>query len=200
VSQVVLIQSQTNVYPRFRPGSTFLHRAAYRSVKRIDLEIDNLAPLNAKSRFMYVWERVIRCADIVCARTAIALNPLLKKIGIKGFGKSMTYVLESLAIAHQKALDKYEPRPYDGKVILLRAERQLGGIEPDETLGWGDLLGGPFETYEVPGHQQNMLKEPNVPVLARRLRECLDEKAMPKGMPLPVPYESLQQTAEFVPS
>ncbi|MDH3716642.1 MAG: amino acid adenylation domain-containing protein, partial [Planctomycetota bacterium] len=181
VSRVVLIQCQTKDYPSFRPAATFLHRAVYRMSKRIDLELSNLAPLNSKARLVYIWERIRRSVEIVLARTAIALEPLLEKIGINKSKHSMTYVLENLSIAHHKALEKYRERPYKGRVILLRAEKQLAGIQPDKTLGWSHLLNGELEVHEVPGHQQNMLNEPNVASLARCLRACLDQNTATNG-------------------
>ena len=32
----------------------------------------------------------------------------------------------------------------------------------DSTLGWKDVLNGNFEIFEVPGHQETMLSDPNV--------------------------------------
>ena len=88
----------------------------------------------------------------------------------------MAYTLEMLAIEHEKARIRYVPRPYSGPVVLFRASKQLSGLMTDYTLGWKDVLNGNFEICEVPGHQETMLSDPNVSILA--------EKVTPSFMPL----------------
>jgi thioesterase domain-containing protein len=42
------------------------------------------------------------------------------------------------------------------------------GIDPK--LGWGSLVTGGLDLYEVPGHHMNMFKEPYIQVLAENCR------------------------------
>ena len=39
----------------------------------------------------------------------------------------------------------------------------------DSTLGWKGVLNGNFEIFEVPGHQETMLSDPNVSILAEKV-------------------------------
>jgi thioesterase domain-containing protein len=86
----------------------------------------------------------------------------------------MRYILEALAIEHERAAAKYVPRPYGGDVLLFRASNQLSGLMADEYLGWKRVLQGNLDVHEVPGHQQNVLLEPNVSRLAQELTTRLE--------------------------
>jgi len=87
---------------------------------------------------------------------------------------------------HGKALKKYVPRPYDGDVVLFRASKQLSGLIADEYLGWKPFFNGRLQVYEVPGHQQNLMLEPNVRTLARaldgRLKAAQDQNTRSPGL------------------
>jgi hypothetical protein len=43
----------------------------------------------------------------------------------------------------------------------------LAGLIADEKLGWSRTFLGNFEVCDVPGHQQNVMLEPNVSQLAK---------------------------------
>ncbi|MBV9388050.1 MAG: hypothetical protein JOZ78_16640 [Chroococcidiopsidaceae cyanobacterium CP_BM_ER_R8_30] len=44
----------------------------------------------------------------------------------------------------------------------------------DSALGWGSLVAGGLEIQLVPGYHNTLMKEPYVPILAERLKACLD--------------------------
>jgi len=82
----------------------------------------------------------------------------------------MPYILEVLGVEHDNAFERYRPRPYRGDVVLFRASKQLPGLVADDRhLGWKDVLHGNLDVCDVPGHQQNILIEPNVAHLADQL-------------------------------
>ena len=87
----------------------------------------------------------------------------------------MPYILELLSIEHDEVFTRYKPRPYSGRVVLFRSSKQMPGIVADASLGWGKLLGSHLEIREIPGHQQNMLIEPNVVALASELGKHLEQ-------------------------
>jgi thioesterase domain-containing protein len=81
----------------------------------------------------------------------------------------MAQTLELLAIEHERARTRYELSPYNGPVLLFRAGKQIGGLLADSDLGWKGVLTGELTVFEVPGHQETMLLEPNVSLLAKEL-------------------------------
>ena len=51
--------------------------------------------------------------------------------------------------------------------MVFRASKQLQGLIADQRMGWDKTFLGKLEICEVPGHQQNLLLEPNVSQLAK---------------------------------
>ena len=82
---------------------------------------------------------------------------------------SMPYILEFLTLEHDRMAEEYKIRPYSGEVALFRASKQLHGLVAYRSLGWNNILVGDVNVYEVPGHQQNLLLDPNVRQLAQSL-------------------------------
>jgi amino acid adenylation domain-containing protein len=162
VSLLAIIQTVHPAGARFKPGTTWFQRCWYRSTKRISLERENLTHRGPA----YVQERCRRVWNFGCARLAIFL-------GRAPSHSSMEHIVEALGIEHDKAFEKYRPQPYSGNVVLFRASSQLRGIMADSQLGWSDILRGTLNMYEVQGHQQSILIEPNVGHLAEKLAACL---------------------------
>jgi thioesterase domain-containing protein len=73
-----------------------------------------------------------------------------------------------------RAYRAYRPRPYPGPVSLFRAAEAGLDASLGRDLGWGRLTPEPVEVYELPGDHHTFMAEPNVAVLAARLRACLD--------------------------
>jgi thioesterase domain-containing protein len=79
--------------------------------------------------------------------------------------------------ANVAALRRYRAGSYpDGMTLLRAAERPaMPGSLGEEDLGWRQAAGGPVEIVTVPGSHLTLLAEPNVHVLAARLRLCLEQ-------------------------
>lgn len=75
----------------------------------------------------------------------------------------------------EEAAKNYMPRPYSGKVVLFRAIDRSGfEAYSDAQWGWGSLTTGGLEAHAIPGDHLGILKEPNVQVLAAKLKVCLE--------------------------
>ena len=81
--------------------------------------------------------------------------------------------------AHLYALNAYVFQPYSGKVTLFRTkdEDRTGGVgvKYDPTFGWGDIITGELEMNYIPGSHISILDEPNVNILAKELKICLEK-------------------------
>ena len=91
-------------------------------------------------------------------------------LGIPWVPKEWVAFLEQLFASHKA----YKPRVYTGKVALFKARtRPLFRLwEPD--LGWSKLAKGGVEVHTVRGSHSNMLREPNVRLLAKAIRQSMD--------------------------
>ena len=165
VALVILIQTMHPEAFRLKPPGPILRRWWYQIIKRIDLERENRSHVGKG----YVLERCRRSWDLIHARAAIALDSATGKRPTDLGGLPKLYLFEALAMEHGKAAGKYAAPSYEGDVVLMRASKQLPWQVADRYMGWKPLLGGNVEVCEVPGHQQNLMLEPNVRHLAEAL-------------------------------
>jgi thioesterase domain-containing protein len=101
-------------------------------------------------------------------------------------GKVMpeTYRYDNLADSWVVAEQRYRPIPCEGSAILFRAREETAlslwtAVEVDEQHGWGRYLKGGVDVQICPGNHSTMCDEPNVRILAAKLREAMD-KASPR--------------------
>ena len=71
-----------------------------------------------------------------------------------------------------KAAWEYEPSPYAGPVVLFRAMERPRGASADSVSFWGEILQD-LDVVDVPGNHIEMLREPNVQIIARHLSRRL---------------------------
>jgi len=93
---------------------------------------------------------------------------------------------EAIEAAFRAALPRYQIRPYPGKIVLFRPKLEGAYVlGPNRILNsnldylyhdndWGKLVEG-IEVNEVPGGHDSMVLEPNVRVLAARMRACIQK-------------------------
>ena len=93
---------------------------------------------------------------------------------------------DAIEAAFRAALPRYDLKPYPGRVVLFRPKLDKRWVlGPDryvsserlfvyEDNGWGPHVGR-IDVFEVPGDHDSMVLEPNVRILANRLRRFLDE-------------------------
>lgn len=70
------------------------------------------------------------------------------------------------------AAREYTPHFYDGQITLFWASKDLRA-KFDLLEGWQSLALGGMEVHEVPGTHLDMIKEPHVAELAKKLDQCL---------------------------
>jgi amino acid adenylation domain-containing protein len=75
-----------------------------------------------------------------------------------------------------QAQEDYIPQVYPGKVIIFRSESQSLYRDLYPELGWKNLVSGGIECEDIPGDHYEMIREPNVRVLARKLNDWIDRQ------------------------
>jgi thioesterase domain-containing protein len=86
--------------------------------------------------------------------------------------------IRKLFALNDQAFRAYIPRRYQGDLSVIRSTLGYTGdpdkdYSPDTYIGWGRVISGAIETYEVPGDHNEMIREPHVRVLAKHLQACL---------------------------
>jgi thioesterase domain-containing protein/acyl carrier protein len=138
-----------------------------RIVARYQLKIHRL-------RFEYEYLRRLESEqrmDYIAGRVSQKLSRMKEALW-RGFGRIEETELGPLDVLYAAAA-KYYPKPYDGKVVLVRsAQRSIGFLHQLE-LGWTDVLGEELEICEAPGNHYTIYMEPNVEALAQKMDACL---------------------------
>lgn len=78
--------------------------------------------------------------------------------------------------ANIRADRRYRPQRYSGRVTLFKTAHQ------DSTWGWGDIAASGVELHQIPGHHMNLLRPPQVQILADKLSACLSQPDAVPGL------------------
>ncbi len=169
----MLINSATHLFNIYVPGITKVQRIWYSLRDRAALEWSELSGQPFRKKIQRLIMRAERIRDLTQNKIEIMLDRLPEGSPFRIRKHSLVYHLEQIADANDRAWARYRPKPYDGKVLFLRAQKQPLGLVPDPLLGWSNLLTGELHVHEVPEFRQNMLDEPNVSEVARIILEHL---------------------------
>jgi thioesterase domain-containing protein len=74
---------------------------------------------------------------------------------------------------HLRAGAEYVPKPYSGRITLVRTRSQPLFCSYDPAYGWGELAAQGVDIRIIPGSHENIFKEPDVRSLAQTLETCL---------------------------
>ncbi len=78
-----------------------------------------------------------------------------------------------VGLGNDYAFEKYSPRPFAGRITLFLAEKTTRAYTDNPSHAWKDIAAD-VETYLVPGEEGGMLREPDVEILAEKLRACIE--------------------------
>ncbi len=90
---------------------------------------------------------------------------------------SIDHNIELVTEANFQAMDDYVLQVYQGPVTLFRAslERTTEGWELDPQMGWSNLAVNGLEIHDIPTDHIKMFNEPDIKMLAEKLKVCLDQ-------------------------
>ncbi|WP_445245375.1 non-ribosomal peptide synthetase [Microcoleus sp. OTE_8_concoct_300] len=150
------------------------------SLKSIDfntfqIHLKKLSQLEMKEKLAYIRSKV----KYKIQQNLKWIKPFFLKVAEKFYLKfklPMPYALHySLIVeANNKLASDYALQVYPGQVTLFRTTDQAVRYDQCSDLGWSALALGGVEIHEVPGNHLDMLKEPHVQVLAKKLKACID--------------------------
>jgi thioesterase domain-containing protein len=123
-----------------------------------DMSLDRLRQMTPQEHLEYFYQRAVRAG---VAPPDLGLDAAARIFDVfKG---------------NLRAMWEYRPQPYAGRITLFASEEQPTSIDiaRDPCLGWGAWAEGGVEVRRVPGRHLDMIREPNVRVLAAELSECL---------------------------
>jgi phthiocerol/phenolphthiocerol synthesis type-I polyketide synthase E len=166
VAWLGMIQARHTSYWQSRDQAPTVQRLAWRVADRTSFESQSIAELEGKAKLQYITEKARRTAMRSMARVS-ADRP-------RGALVTELAAANACGRAHLDAYWSYDPGPYDGRVAFVRATNQPSGVQPDPTLGWGPLLKGEVELYEIPAFHGNIIHGERTAMVAEVLRPSID--------------------------
>jgi thioesterase domain-containing protein len=95
----------------------------------------------------------------------------------QGVGLEELRLLYRVFESNLRALVRYVPGPYGGRVTLFRASQTAVPASAGSAGGWGRQVAGGVEEHELPGDHHSILQEPEVRTLAERLGLLLSARS-----------------------
>lgn len=140
-----------------RPGGAFevQRRSLHSYVVGLRYHREQLRALRGKEKLGYLLERGRR--RWLELRTFVGLRPVQR--------------------SYSRAISRYRPRPYAGKMTLLVNDELYRRSHPH--LGWSDFVTEGIEVHKVPGDHTSYIRG-HIDVTAMTIHECL-EKAVAAG-------------------
>jgi len=132
---------------------------------RITFHLSNFSQLCLKEKLIYVVERV---------------KSRFNQIAYKFSLRRRHSLPPSLQYFHAEELNgqllrNYLPQVYPEPVTLFRSSRLIGERYCGHDMGWSQLSAGGVEIHKIPGYFGSILSEPQLQILAEKMRSCIDK-------------------------
>ncbi len=137
------------------------------------LHVRNLSERGFREKLRYL----VVNAGYRLVKTEMALTRVVSRVCF-AFGRAIPrfmmnfYINVYIPEMHGAVERRYAPRVYPGLITFFQATAE---IERDPRAFWGKLTSEGIEVIMVPATHKDILVEPNVHVLAEKLRAALDE-------------------------
>jgi amino acid adenylation domain-containing protein len=83
--------------------------------------------------------------------------------------------LLNLIDTNMQAAREYTAQIYPGDVSLFRCQVQSVGSYLSGDLGWGQIVAGKLEIYNIANSHYDLLKEPMISIIVEKLKICLEK-------------------------
>ena len=135
--------------------------------KSIQIHLSNLLQLANQDKIQYIKDRIDYRFNNVDYREFL----------LRSFPEDAPPSSELLQLidANFQASSSYVARPYSGNLTLFRCQMQTLDYYLSPDLGWGDLVSGNLEIYNVASSHYTILREPVVRLVAEKIMSCLEK-------------------------
>jgi len=154
---------------RKQMGNYLRHRA-YFNVQRVRSHWANLASLSTRGQANYIAEMIRSFVRRTRTRFRRQFERLVYKLCLT-IGRPVPERLKDARAMRGEMASRYVPQVFPGRISVFVGD--LADFVLDPKLGWEGLAAGGVEVRRVRGNHTNMLREPNVKVLAGELNICL---------------------------
>lgn len=174
ISLLALLDAYPSGYAKLLPAITQPETRFGRAANRIENHFRNLRRLTVAGKISYLFSKARYAPQKVKSFVWRRIHRMYGNLN-----RDLPRLLRDVAEFNSLAARNYTPQSYDGKVTLFWASGDLRAYDVVE--GWRVLASGGVEVHEVPGNHLNIVKEPHVADLARKLSRCLIHAQNPRG-------------------
>jgi amino acid adenylation domain-containing protein len=167
IGLLALLDTYPSGYAKLFRNEATVRAALRRGLRRTKAHLANLGSLAPREKLSYLLKKA-RFAPIKI-RTQI-WRRVYK--WYENLGRPLPRMLKDIEEFNSLAVRDYTPRVYDGEVTLFWASADLR-TSLDLVEGWRALAAGGIEVQEIPGSHLDIVKEPHVGELAKKLSSCL---------------------------
>jgi thioesterase domain-containing protein len=167
VGSVSLLDSYPVGYERVSNSGHVIKRRAQHFRKRFNAHWQNIQSLPARDKLSYIFNK----SKYGPVRIKSKLWRTIYR-SYKNSGRDLPKALNDVEQFNWLAAQNYRPQTYDGRVTLFWASQDLRA-KFDMLEGWRALARGGVELIEVAGTHLDIIKEPHVGDVAKKLNACL---------------------------
>jgi amino acid adenylation domain-containing protein len=167
VGLLALLDTYPSGYAKLFRNEKTLRAALRRGLRRTKAHLANLQSLTVNEGLDYLINKARFAPRKVKSQVWRRLHRSYENVG-----RPLPRMLKDVKEFNSLAVRDYVPQVYDGSVTLFWASEDLR-TSIDLVEGWRVLAGGGIEVHEIPGNHLDIVKEPHVHELAKKLRECL---------------------------
>lgn len=168
IGLLALLDTYPSGYAKLLREQTTLRGRLRLAASRTRAHLANLAALSVREKLSYLL-----------AKSKFAPSKMKSQIwrrvhnSFANLGRPLPRALQDIKELNSLAVREYVPQIYDGHVTLFWASSDLRA-SVDFVEGWRALAGGGIEVHEIPGTHLDIVKEPHVSELAKKLSSCLN--------------------------
>jgi|HubBroStandDraft_6_1064221.scaffolds.fasta_scaffold54081_1 amino acid adenylation domain-containing protein len=144
-----------------------------RMIIRIGFRFGELRRLGVKQIPLYARSRW-RNLKVMATDLSWRISALFRSLSSRSHSPDLEQILFLAA-------SSYKAKPLGCPTIIFRCIGSPTMSAGDPYFGWREFLTGPSESHMVPGDHAGMFREPNVKVLAEKLRTCLKKERINEG-------------------
>ena len=167
VGLLALLDSYPVGYDKLSPNAGAWRSKVGRIVRRMGSHLSNLRGLSLQEKLLYVIDK----SQYGPIKIKSKLWQTIYR-SYESLGRTLPRALRDVQEFNWLAARDYVPQLYDGRVTLFWASGDLRASF-DLVEGWRVLAEEGMEVREIPGTHLNIIKEPHVAELAKKLNESL---------------------------
>ncbi len=167
IGLLALLDTYPSGYAKLLRDQTTLRARFDRAVSRTKAHVANLSGLSLRDKVLYL-----------IAKSRFAPRKMKSHVwrrvysSFENLGRPLPRVLQDIKELNSLAVREYVPQVYHGHITLFWASSDLRA-SVDFVEGWRALAGGGIEVHEIPGSHLDIVKEPHVQELAKKLSNSL---------------------------